>query len=268
MQAELAILREQMVSFLLLPAIGYCFCKTKLIDSRVVDAIPSLIMKFVLPAMLLGKLPAVGTWESLMHMGGVLAAIALMFGPHMLFAFLSGKLLRLKQPTMNVHLTVCGLPNSAFVGYPLLFIMFPDDTALFMATYMPMDSFMLFGVTPVLLNPDHEHGLKKFNVLISVSNVCLVIGIAMLSGETGLSAVMHFPDSEPVFAGTEIPDDDRNHVDAFRRPFGNYHYQHVHDADYDDLDGRNDVIYVRYRYNVNGGKRNVETCRIPAVKKM
>lgn len=181
MEAELAILREQMVSFLLLLAIGYLFSKLKLVSTQVIDAVPALIMNFVLPAMLLGKLPAAGTWDLLMHMGGVLAAVAVMFGIHMLFAYLSGKLLRLKQPTMNVHMVVCGLPNSAFVGYPLLFIMFPDDTALFMATYMLLDSVMLFGVAPVLLNPEHERGMERFKGLISMNNAALVIGLIMLA---------------------------------------------------------------------------------------
>lgn len=180
METELAILREQMVSFLTLLAIGYGAMKSKLISEAAADAIPSLVMRLVLPAMLLAKLPVAGTRSELMTMGWVLLAIAIMFGVHMLFAFLSGKLIRLRQPTFNVHLTVCGLPNSAFVGYPLLFIMFPDDTALFMAAYMLLDTVMLFGVAPVLLDPAGKGGKRDWRGLISPTNVCMVIALTML----------------------------------------------------------------------------------------
>lgn len=180
METELAILQEQMVSFFTLLVIGYAFARTKLVKDEVIDAVPSLIMRLVLPAMLLAKLPVAGTPEQLLHMGWVLLAIVLMFGVHMLFAFLSGKAMGLKQPTLNVHLAVCGLPNSAFVGYPLLFILFPDDTALFMATYMIMDTVMLFGVAPILLNPAGRGEKRDWKVLASPTNVCMVIAMAML----------------------------------------------------------------------------------------
>lgn len=174
------ILREQMVSFLTLLVIGYAFLKTHLINESVVDAIPPVILRYVLPAMLLAKLPVAGTPDKLLTMGWVLLAIVIMFGIHMLLSFLSGKLMRLKQPTFNVHLTVCGLPNSAFVGYPLLFIMFPDDTALFMATYMLADSVMLFGVAPILLNPAKGGKKQNWKVLISPTNVTMVVAMVML----------------------------------------------------------------------------------------
>ncbi|MEA4954570.1 MAG: AEC family transporter [Pseudoflavonifractor sp.] len=180
MENELVILQEQMVSFLTLLGIGYAFFRTGLVSETVVDAVPALVMRFVLPAMLLAKLPIAGTPEQLFHMGWVLLAIMILFAVHMLLAFLSGKLMRLQQPTLNVHAAVCGLPNSAFVGYPLLFILFPDDTALFMATYMLMDAVMLFGVAPVLLDPSGGGGKRDWRMLISPTNVCLVIALGML----------------------------------------------------------------------------------------
>ena len=179
METELVILREQMTSFLLLLGIGYLFAKTRLIQGSVIDAIPVLVMRYILPAMLLAKLPIAGTVDQLLRMGWVLLAIALMFAIHMLFAYLSGRLMQLQQPTMNVHLAVCALPNSAFVGYPLLFIIFPDDTALFMATYMLVDSIMLFGVAPVLLNPTANR-CRNWHVLLSPTNICMVIALLML----------------------------------------------------------------------------------------
>lgn len=169
-----------MVSFLTLLGIGYAFFRTRLVSETVVDAVPALVMRYVLPAMLLAKLPVAGTTDQLLHMGWVLLAIMLMFGVHMLLAFLSGKLMRLPQPTLNVHVAVCGLPNSAFVGYPLLFIMFPNDTALFMATYMLMDAVMLFGVAPVLLDSSGKGGKRNWKVLFSPTNVSMVIALGML----------------------------------------------------------------------------------------
>ena len=179
METELVILREQMTSFLLLLGIGYLFVKTHFIQSSVIDAIPILVMRYILPAMLLAKLPIAGTVDQLLRMGWVLLAIVLMFAIHMLFAYLSGKIMRLQQPTLNVHLAVCALPNSAFVGYPLLFIIFPDDAALFMAIYMLVDSIMLFGVAPVLMNPAANRH-RNWHVLLSPTNMCMIIALLML----------------------------------------------------------------------------------------
>lgn len=180
MEAELIVLQEQMISFITLLLIGFGMYRVGLINDAVVDAIPLLVMRCVLPAMLLAKLPVAGTLSQLLHMWPVLLAIILMFTIHMGAAFLSGKLMRLQTPTLNVHLAVCGLPNSAFVGYPLLFILFPDDTALFMATYMLMDAVMLFGVAPILLDPNGQGGKRDWKVLISPTNVSMLIALAML----------------------------------------------------------------------------------------
>lgn len=180
MENELLSLREQMLSFMVLLAIGYAALRTKLVSESVVDAIPPLILRYVLPAMLLAKLPVAGTPEKLLTMGWVALAVGIMFGVHMLLAWVSGKIMRIKPPTFQVHLAVCGLPNSAFVGYPLLFIMFPADTALFMAVYMLWDTVMLFVVAPVLLNPVKEKRKQNWRILVSPANVAMVIAMAML----------------------------------------------------------------------------------------
>lgn len=189
MDVELVILQEQMVSFLTLLVIGYIFFRSRLIGDAEVDAIPNLVMRYVLPAMLLAKLPEAGTADQLLQMGWVLLAIILMFAVHMALAFLSGKLMRLKQPTLNVHIAVCGLPNSAFVGYPLLFIMFPNDTALFMATYMIMDAVMLFGVAPMILDPVGKGAKRNWRVLLTPTNGAMVFAMGMLL------LGIHFPSS-------------------------------------------------------------------------
>lgn len=180
MESELLILREQMVSFMTLLVIGYIAMRTRLATDTMVDALPGLILRYVLPAMLLAKLPIAGTPKMLLTMGWVALAIGVMFAVHMLLAWLSGKLMCIKQPSFNVHLAVCGLPNSAFVGYPLLFIMFPDDTALFMTVYMLWDTVMLFVVAPVLLNPSKEGRKQDWKVLLSPANVSMAIAMGML----------------------------------------------------------------------------------------
>jgi len=181
LEAERLVLRQQMASFLTLLVIGFIAYKIRLLSDSVVDALPALMMRVVLPAMLLGKLPAAGTVEQIMQLSWVFVAICVMFAIHMAFAFMSGKAMRMKGPSFDVHLTVCGLPNSAFVGYPLLFIMFPEDTALFMVPYMIADGVMLFGLAPVLLMPKGAEVKRDWKrILLAPTNIILPIGLAML----------------------------------------------------------------------------------------
>ena len=196
MEAELQILREQTTIFLILLLIGYVFYKIRLVNDTVVNSIPPLVLRLILPSMLLARLPLSGTRDEVLSMGWVLLGIIIMFGIHMLLAFLIGKIMRLKQPTMNVHLCVCALPNSAFVGYPLLFEIFPNET-LFMAPYMLVDAFMLFVIAPILLNPGKDGGFKLDpRVFLTPANFCLVIGVIMLMTGLKLPPVLQTTCSE------------------------------------------------------------------------
>ena len=128
MSLDFGVLIRQMIAFYTMMMVGFLAYRLKLLRDEDISSLTFLITQLFIPLLLLtcilnstedlGALPRVFCGLALGH--------ALMIG----LGYVSGRLFRLKEPTLGVHTAVVGFQNDGFVGDPLWLAVFPDRAGL------------------------------------------------------------------------------------------------------------------------------------------
>ena len=181
MEEQLAILVNQVLLFTTFIAIGFVFQRIKLFTEANIQNLSETVVRVLLPMMILTVIPSSGTREELLGMLPFVLGVVIMYLILFLLGILSAKLLRLKQPTKNIHIAMAGFTNSGFMGFPLLLAMFPKEAPVAFVPYAFLESILLWGKFKYLTElPKETKEPFNWKKLISPVNVSLVIAVLMM----------------------------------------------------------------------------------------
>ncbi|MEA4816652.1 MAG: AEC family transporter [Lachnospiraceae bacterium] len=176
MTKEFLILLQQMKLFLILIIAGALAQKLKLLSDDDIDGFAQVNIRVMTPIMLITVISQ-GNRSEIGRMMPFFLCAFLSMSISLSIAYLSGRLLRLKQPTRNIHMGVTGLGNAAMVGYPLLLSIFPDSSALAIAVYAIADSCVVWTAVPILADPS---GKADFKRIINPITISAFIGVLIM----------------------------------------------------------------------------------------
>lgn len=179
MSQQLVILINQVILFGTLIIIGYGAQKKGFLKDSDIDGMSSLCVSVMIPAMIISVIVNGGSREALFGSFPLLIAAALLILMLICLGMISGKILKLSQPTKNIHTCVIGFGNSGFMGFPILLAMYPDNAAMFVAMYIIADASLLWTIAPALADPNFN-GKINFKKMISPSTICALTGVLMV----------------------------------------------------------------------------------------
>lgn len=180
MAEHIHVLLNQIMIFTTLLIVGYGAIKCKLINDEDLDHLSKLIVSTILPLMILTVSVSGGSRKDLLGMLPFMVSAYVMVFTMISLGWLTGKLLKLKQPTRNLHTAVIGFGNYGFIGYPLLIAMFPDKAPLAVAAFLIVDSTTLWTIGPTLANPDTNLKGFDFKKIISPTTISALLAIIMI----------------------------------------------------------------------------------------
>ncbi len=186
MQEEVGILFHQLLLFGTFIIVGYLARACRLITDEMVTGLAQIVAKVLLPLMILTTLGSnTGGLVALSHMLPFLAGTLIMYGVLFGLGLVTAKLMRLPQPTRNVHTISMGFTNSGFMGLPLLLSIFPQEAVIAFVPFSFLETILLWGFCQPLTQPVHTGKKEPFRIkrLLTTVNLSLVLGlILMISG--------------------------------------------------------------------------------------
>lgn len=183
MTGYLQALTSQMIVFSTVIAIGLFAQRAKLLTDENIDSISTIMVKVIYPIMLLTVIPSGGTRHDILSMFPFFLCTILEMVTLIILAFLVACLLHLREPTKSVFTCSAGYGNTAFVGYYILLAVFPEEAPLAIAVYAIVDSFMVWGVAPMIVSRHATgQGVKgmDFSRLISPVTIAVFVGFLFL----------------------------------------------------------------------------------------
>lgn len=179
MSQQLQILINQVILFATLIVIGYASEKKGYLKDSDIDALSTLCVKVMIPAMIISVIVNGGSREALFSAFPVLLGAACLIIGLMVIGYISALILKIPQPTRNIHTCIIGFSNSGFMGFPMLLAMFGDRASIFVAAYIIADAALLWTLVPILADPSNSKGID-FKKLISPNTIAAVLGIVMV----------------------------------------------------------------------------------------
>lgn len=178
MAEQLSVLINQMVIFASLIIIGLLAQKVKLLKDSDVDSMANLVIKILLPAMIVTLIPSGGTRADILGMLPVFICSYIAVAICLTMGWLSSIILRLKQPTKNIHIGVTSFGNGGFIGYPLILAVFPEHAPLMVALYAIVDASTVWTIGAFLAST----GNSKFDIkkLVTPTTLAVMVGLAIL----------------------------------------------------------------------------------------
>ena len=179
---QAVIIIQQMATLIVMMGVGFAAIKLKLLSETTMDAMSAYVVSIAMPAVVLSSLLSIGDRELLISSLSVIG-VALMMLPFMGAIGLGiGKMYRLKQPTLNIHLAETLFSNSAFMGIPLVSALFGSEGLLCLAVYNFANNLVLYtygmGLTSVSADkPSFKTVMKKMANPVTIS---AILGFAMV----------------------------------------------------------------------------------------
>lgn len=130
MAFDFQVLLRQMLSFYTLIAVGFLSYRIRLFHEEELAALSRLTVRVFLPIMVFTTILNTVQRAMLPQLPPFLFSLTLAFFIMLGIGWCSGRLLRLKSPTLGVHTAAVGLSNDGFIGYPLWLAVFPDRSGL------------------------------------------------------------------------------------------------------------------------------------------
>ena len=174
------IVLQQILFFATVLMIGFISSKTKYISGECVDHIQKFMMKVTLPFLILTGVANGGTRSELIQMWPFVIEMFFMFFLAIGIGFVSGKIIRLKQPELSAHTCSVSFINSALVGFPILTAVFPERAGLYIAAYMVVETIMTWTAGAGILSSAQGSAQINLKKMITQSTIALVIGLIMI----------------------------------------------------------------------------------------
>lgn len=174
------IVIQQIIFFATVLLIGFIASRTKYITNECVSQIQKFMMKITLPFLILTGVANGGTRSELIQMWPFVIEMFFMFFLAIVIGFITGKIMRLKQPEISAHTCSTSFINSALVGFPILTAVFPDRCGLYIAAYMVVETVMTWTAGVGILSSSQGKAQISFKKMLTPSTIALVIGLIMI----------------------------------------------------------------------------------------
>lgn len=185
MQLDIIIIINQVAQFCVLLGIGYAAVKAKIFSAEGLGTLSAFVLKIIMPAMLITKLPASTTREVLLNALPLLAVIPFWYLALGAGAYFTGKLCKMPPDTLKVHTVQYTMGNIGVMGMILIMATLGDSCAIYMAALFFVDQCMLWTVCETLSYPSGQKkkldpaALKK--VFFNPTIICLLIALLMIA---------------------------------------------------------------------------------------
>ena len=180
MEVEISVLIQQMIMFFTLIIIGFFSYKLKLLREPDLDGIGKLIIGVVLPLFIFTNIVNGATRGDLIETGPFIVCGFIMIAVRVLVGAVEAIMLGIKDPTKGVHIASAGFPNSGFMGYPLILVMYPNEAAVAIASYTIVDVFMAWTVGVLLTSPKSVQKKIDLKKIINPPMVAAVAGVVLV----------------------------------------------------------------------------------------
>ncbi len=151
---------QKMLALLLLLALGYVCNKLGLMDRSFADRISRLVVNVTMPAVVLYS--AMDSGEPISH--GTLLLLAAtgvgMFCILMALGLTAPWLWRPKREDLGTYRFVTALPNTAFIGYPVVMAMLGSRAVVYAAVLNLPFNLGMFSMGPVLMSGGRQNGFS------------------------------------------------------------------------------------------------------------
>ncbi|MCI1959506.1 MAG: AEC family transporter [Clostridia bacterium] len=160
--------------------IGFIAQRVGFFTSQTIDSLSRIMMKVVIPLMILTVVPSSGTKGEFLASWPFMICCFLMYGINMTAGFLSGKVLKMKKPEINIHICSVSFQNSAILGYPIIIAMFPEKSGIYIAGFLIVETLMCWTVGILIITSGTGSGKIDLRKVITPMTIALVIGIIMV----------------------------------------------------------------------------------------
>lgn len=174
----LEVLLNQITFFSTLLILGFFVVKINLVTDENITSFAKVLLRVFVPVMVLTIVGSSGTREELFAMGPFFFASFFMFFILMVVAFISAKIAGFRPPLMNVHVCSGMFVNSALLGYPIIIAMFPSESGLAIATFLVVETSILWTVGVMILT--YGKGGKGFDFKKMITPMTVALFIALL----------------------------------------------------------------------------------------
>ena len=175
MDTYFPILIEQMKIIATLIAIGLVGQKIKLFDNKLVDGLPSIISKLILPLMLctiIGSVPRTELFQGFK----IFITTAIIYTITIVPAQLLSRYYKLEEANRGMHTLLQCYGNSGYVGIPLITSIFPAEAGMIAAAYILAECFFYWVVGPAIAGG----GKANFKKFISPITISVLIGFVIM----------------------------------------------------------------------------------------
>ncbi|MEA4816653.1 MAG: AEC family transporter [Lachnospiraceae bacterium] len=179
MTSYFSIIINQVLIFATMLGVGLIAYRIKLIDDKTVDGVGKVVTRILLPFLVLSAVASGGGIDVILSQLPFFICILLAQTEQIALGRLTGKLLKLKGDTLNVHTVTMGFSNNGFIGYPLLLALFPEGGSLALAVYSLADGLSAWTVVPYILDTD-ENKKIEFKRLLTPVTMGTLIGLILL----------------------------------------------------------------------------------------
>lgn len=180
MYFDFDVLLRQMLSFYTIILVGFLGYKTKFFRDSEVSALSYLTIRIFLPTMLLTSIVNTAEMDKLRELPSFLLYLVLAFFIMLAIGYISGRFLRLKNPTLGVHSSVVALPNDGYLGYPLWLAVFPDRAGLAIVAACMLYALAQWTIAYPLVTPRGTGVKFQWKRIITIPLVAAYIGIALM----------------------------------------------------------------------------------------
>lgn len=172
-------LTEQVNVFTILIVFGIFAQKIKLLSDENIDNLAAVVIKVVIPLRLITIIGS-GNRGDVLQMGRFFWCAFLQYFICLGIAWASGRLFRIKEPTRSIHTAVAGIGNGSYIGYPLIFALFPEKASALITVYVVVDALVVWTLCPILANPLASHRHINFRRFVCHNVIAIVVGLTIL----------------------------------------------------------------------------------------
>ena len=174
---SITVLLQQIGIIFLMIGVGFVAQKTKIVNSDTSKVLSEILMKIALPFTLLASAKVEGGKDAV---GKMLLAFGLLMGCYLLCALVCeglAKVFHLSAAKRAVFVVLSVLPNSAFIGIPLVSALFGSEGVLYGAAGIMAYNLFFFTYAVALFRKGEKFSLKVF---VTPANIATLVMIIML----------------------------------------------------------------------------------------
>ena len=171
---------DQVLVLFILMAMGFLSFKLKITNKEASAYFSSFVLKISLPCMILHSFRRPFSWELLGEAGAALGVSIIAYSFSFLLAWVYPRIFRIKGPERGVHRYAILIPNSGFIGFPVVEAIMGSFYIFHASIFNIPGSFLAFSIGAWLMAKEgNKAPAFSWKLFISPPLVTTVIGFVM-----------------------------------------------------------------------------------------